>query len=63
MDEGVLRFIAEAYLLLHSVPTDRSAVPSDKKAKRKRRLPHHGRPTNNRKLNGGKNPRERESEL
>jgi hypothetical protein len=56
MDEGVLRFIAEAYLLLHSGPTDRSAVPPDKKAKRKRRLPHHGRPSNNSKLNGGKNP-------
>jgi hypothetical protein len=32
MDEGVLRFIAKAYLLLLSGPADRSGVSPDKEA-------------------------------
>jgi hypothetical protein len=63
MDPGVLRFIAEAYLLLHSEPRDGSAVSSDKKPKNKGRSPDRGRPAKNRKVNSDKNPRETEPEL
>jgi hypothetical protein len=35
MDKGILRFMAEAYLLLHPGPTLESVVPPDKGPKNK----------------------------
>ena len=61
MDEGVLRFIAKAYLLLRSGPSDPDSRFPDKIAQTKRQLPH-GRLANNGKLNRDRNQQERESE-
>jgi len=62
MDEGVLRFIAKAYLLLYSEPSDPDRSSPDKMHQKKRRPLRHGRLVNNGKLNADRNQHERESE-
>jgi hypothetical protein len=60
MDEGVLRFIAKAYLLLHSGPSDPARSSPDKMHQKKRQPLRHGRLVNNGKLNADKNQHEKE---
>ena len=62
MDEGVLRFMAKAYLLLYSEPSDPDRSSPDKMHQRKRGPIRHSNLVNNGKLNNNKNQFERESE-
>jgi hypothetical protein len=61
MDEGVLRLIAKAYLLLRSGSSDPGSTFPDKIQQTKRQSPH-GHLANNGKLNRDRNQQERESE-
>ena len=61
MDEGVLKFIAKAYLLLRLGPSDPESTFSDRIQQTKRQLPH-GCLANNGKLNRDRNQQERESD-
>ena len=47
MDKGILRFMAEAYLLLHPGPAVESVAPPDKRPEAKRQRSHRQRATEN----------------
>jgi hypothetical protein len=58
MDKGILRFMAEAYLLLHAVPMLESVAPAEKGPKKKQRR-HRGAPSmDNKEAKSGKPPEE-----
>ena len=61
MDEGVLRFVAKAYLLLRSGSSDPDCTFPDKIQETKQQL-RLGRLANSGKLNRDRNQQERESE-
>jgi hypothetical protein len=58
MDKGILRFMAEAYLLLHAGPTIESVSPADKGPKKKQRRQRRGPTTDNKEPKSGKRPEE-----
>lgn len=60
MDKGILRFMAEAYLLLHSagLAVESSVAPPDKGPKKKQRRQRPGRSTGNKEAKSGKSPEE-----
>ena len=53
MDKGILRFMAEAYLLLHAGPTVESVASPDQRPKKKQRRQRRGHSAG-RESKGGK---------
>ena len=59
MDKGILRFMAEADLLLHSAGLAvESVAPQNKESKKKQRRQRPGRSTGNKEAKNGRPPEE-----
>jgi len=58
MDKGILRFMAEAYLLLHAGPIVESMAPPEKRLEKKQRRQRRGPTADNKESKRGKPPEE-----